>query len=47
MRESPNAIPKVFKNTKFPSIDKKITQMMTDREEALVAHKLARSQIAE
>ena len=47
MGESPKAIPKVFENTKFPSINKKIKQMMTDQEEALAAHKLARSQIAE
>ena len=47
MGESPKTIPKVFKSTKFPSIDEKIKQMMTDREEALVAHELARSQIVE
>ena len=47
MGESPKAISEVFKNTKFPSIDEKIKQMMTDLEEALAAHKLARSQIAE
>ena len=47
MGESPKAIPKVFENTKFPSINKKIKQIMTDWEEALAAHELARSQIAE
>ena len=43
MGESPKAIPKVFENTKFPSIDEKIKRMMMDREEALAAHELARS----
>ena len=47
MGESLKAIPEVLKNTKFPSIDKKIKQMITDWEEALAAHELARSQIAE
>ena len=47
MGESPKAIPEVFENTKFPSIDEKIKQMKIDREEALAAHELARSQIAE
>ena len=47
MGESPKAIPQVFKNTKFPSIDEKIKQMTADWEEALVAHELARSRIAE
>ena len=47
MGESPKAISEVFKNTKFPSINKKIKQMMMDREEALAAHELARSRIAE
>ena len=43
MGESPKAIPEVFENTKFPSIDKKIKQMMIYREEALATHELARS----
>ena len=43
MGESPKAIPEVFENTKFPSIDKRIKRMMTDQEEALAAHELARS----
>ena len=38
MGESPKAIPKVFKNTKFLSIDKMIKQMMKDQEKALAAH---------
>ena len=47
MGESPKAIPEVFENTKFPSINRKIKQMMADWEEALAAHKLAQSRIAD
>jgi hypothetical protein len=39
--ESPKALPLTYENTKFPSIDDKIKQMMTDQDEALAAHKLA------
>jgi hypothetical protein len=45
--ESPKALPLTYKNTKFPSIDDKVKQMMTDRDEALAAHKLARARMAE
>jgi hypothetical protein len=45
--ESPKALPLTYKNTKFPSIDDKIKQMMTDQDKALAAHKLARARIAE
>jgi hypothetical protein len=45
--ESPKALPLTYENTKFPSIDDKIKQMMTDQDEALAAHKLARARIAE
>jgi Chromo (CHRromatin Organisation MOdifier) domain len=45
--ESPKALPLTYKNTKFPSIDNKVKQMMTDRDEALAAHKLARARMAE
>ena len=41
------AIPTSFKNTKFPSVAKKIKNLVTSREEALAAHELARSQMAE
>jgi Chromo (CHRromatin Organisation MOdifier) domain len=37
----------MYKNTKFPSINDKIKQIMTDRDEALAAHELARARIAE
>jgi hypothetical protein len=39
--ESPKALLLTYKNTKFPSIDDKVKQMMADRDEALAAHKLA------
>jgi hypothetical protein len=42
--ESPKALPLTYENTKFPSIDDKIKQMMTDRDEAL---ELARARIVE
>jgi hypothetical protein len=45
--ESPKALPLTYKNTKFPSIDDKIKQVMTDQDEALAAHELARARIAE
>jgi hypothetical protein len=45
--ESPKALPLMYENTKFPSINDKIKQMMTDRDKALAAHKLARARIAE
>jgi Chromo (CHRromatin Organisation MOdifier) domain len=45
--ESPKALPLTYKNTKFPSIDDKIKQMMTDRDKALAAHELARARMAE
>ena len=45
--EAPLAILTSFKNTKFPSVAKKIKNLVTSREEALAAHELARSQMAE
>jgi RNase H-like domain found in reverse transcriptase/Integrase zinc binding domain/Integrase core domain len=45
--ESPKALPLTYKTTKFPSIDDKIKQMMTDWDEALAAHKLAQARMAE
>ena len=45
--EAPLAIPTSFENTKFPSVAKKIKNLVTSQEEALAAHKLARSQMAE
>jgi Integrase zinc binding domain/Chromo (CHRromatin Organisation MOdifier) domain len=45
--EAPVAILMTFENTKFPSVAKKIKNLVTSREEALAAHKLARSRMAE
>jgi Integrase zinc binding domain/Integrase core domain len=45
--ESPKALPLTYENTKFPSIDDKVKQMMTDRNEALAAHELARTRMAD
>jgi hypothetical protein len=41
------AILTTFKNTKFPSVAEKIKNLVTSREEALAAHELARSHMAE
>jgi hypothetical protein len=41
------AIPMTFKNTKFPSVAEKIKNLVTSREEALAAHELAQSCMAE
>jgi hypothetical protein len=45
--ESPKALLLTYENTKFPSINNKIKQMMTDWDKALAAHELARARIAE
>jgi Chromo (CHRromatin Organisation MOdifier) domain len=45
--KAPVAIPTTFKNTKFPSVAKKIKNLVTSREEALAAHELARSCMVE
>jgi hypothetical protein len=45
--EAPVAIPTTFENTKFPSVAKKIKNLVTSREEALAAHELARSHMVE
>jgi hypothetical protein len=41
------AILMTFKNTKFSSVAEKIKNLVTSREEALAAHELARSRMAE
>jgi hypothetical protein len=41
------AISMTFENTKFPSVAKKIQNLVTSREEALAAHELARSHMVE
>jgi hypothetical protein len=45
--KAPIAIPTTFENTKFPSVAEKIKNLVTSREEALAAHELARSRMAE
>jgi hypothetical protein len=45
--ESPLAIPLSFENTKYPAIEEKMATLLRNREEALAAHELARSRIAD
>jgi hypothetical protein len=45
--KAPVAVPTTFKNTKFPSVAEKIKNLVTSREEALAAHELERSRMAE
>jgi Integrase zinc binding domain len=45
--KAPLAIPTTFKNTMFPSVAEKIKNLVTSRKEALAAHELARSRMAE
>ena len=47
MGTTPIAIPLSFKNTKFPSVEERLKKLTQDREEALAAHELARSRMAE
>jgi hypothetical protein len=44
---TPVAILTTFENTKFPSVARKIKNLVTSREEALAAHELAKSRMAE
>jgi hypothetical protein len=44
--DNPISIPITFSHTKFPTIKEKMKRMISDREEALAAHKLARTRIA-
>ena len=45
--ESPLAIPLSFERTKYPSIQDRMKSLIQNREEALAAHELARSQMAD
>ena len=45
--DSPIAIPYSFENTKFPIVEDKMKTLIKNREEALAAHELARTRIAE
>ena len=39
--ESPIAIPTSFENTRYPTVEERIKNLVTSREEALAAHELA------
>jgi hypothetical protein len=43
---SPTAIPLSFEHMKFPMIEDKMKTLQKNREEALAAHELARSRMA-
>jgi calcineurin-like phosphoesterase family protein len=43
---NPIFVPITFSHTKFPTIEEKMKWMISDREEALAAHELARTRIA-
>src|SRR5271168_3864925 len=45
--ENPIAIPTSFENTRYPTVEERIKNLVTSREEALAAHELARSRMAE
>ena len=45
--ESPVAIPLSFENTKYPAMEDKMVTLLRNREEALAAHELARSRMAD
>jgi hypothetical protein len=44
--DNPISVPITFSHTKFPTIEEKMKQMINDRKEALAAHELARTRIA-
>jgi hypothetical protein len=44
--DNPIFVPITFSHTKFPTIEEKMKQMISDREEALAVHELARTRIA-
>jgi Chromo (CHRromatin Organisation MOdifier) domain len=44
--DNPISVPITLSHTKCPTIEEKMKQMISDREEALAAHKLARTRIA-
>ena len=45
--DSPIAIPLSFEKTKFPMIEEKMKTLIRNHEEALAAHKLARTRMTE
>ena len=44
--DNPISVPITFQNTKYPTIEEKLKQMVQEREEALAAHELAKTQMA-
>jgi hypothetical protein len=44
--DNPISVPITFSHTKFPTIEEKMKQIISDREEALAVHELARTRIA-
>jgi Chromo (CHRromatin Organisation MOdifier) domain len=44
--DNPISVPITFSHTKFPTIEEKMKRMISDREEALAVHELARTRIA-
>ena len=44
--DNPISVPVTFQHTKYPNIEEKMKQMIQKREEALAAHKLARTRMA-
>jgi hypothetical protein len=42
-----SALPLTYENTKFSSIDDKVKQMMANQDEALAAHELAQTRMAD
>ena len=45
--ESPIAIPLSFESTKYPNMEEKMKTLQRNREEALAAHELAQSRMAD
>jgi len=45
MGTQPLAIPISFENTKFPSVEERLKNLLKDREEAIAAHELARARM--
>ena len=45
--EPPVAIPTTFEHTKYPSVEERLKDLITSRQEALAAHELARSRMAD
>ena len=43
--DSPQVVPHSFKNRRFPAVEAKMKQLQKNREEALTAHELVRTQM--